>query len=453
MLTFAADLYGMTTFEDFNLPKALRNALADLQLTTPTVIQEKAFSPVLSGKDIIGIAQTGTGKTLAYLLPALKQWTFSKKATPQIAILVPTRELVAQIVEEIEKLSVYMNLVVVGTYGGANIRTQAETISQGLDVIVSTPGRFLDLALNGDLVLRDIKKLILDEVDEMLDLGFRTQITQILDILPQRRQNLMFSATLSEEIEALIREYFTDPVKVEAAPPGTPLEKIVQEAIEVPNFHTKINLLEKLLQDPAYTKVLLFADSRKKADLLFENLNERGLEGLGVIHSNKSQNLRFNTVNDFKEGKIRYLIATDLISRGLDISSVSHVINVDVPEEPENYIHRIGRTGRADADGHALSLVSPFEEEHWQQVLDFIKQQVPTSTLTQEITLSEQLISEEMPRDEHKIIQLKLPKREDVGPAFHEKKAKNQKVNVRKDWKKIKMDKYGKPKTRGQKKK
>ncbi|MGV3629697.1 MAG: DEAD/DEAH box helicase [Bacteroidota bacterium] len=445
----------MATFKDFNLSKPLWNALDDLQLVTPTVIQEKSFSPILSGKDVIGIAQTGTGKTLAYLLPTLKQWAFTKKATPQIAILVPTRELVAQIVEEIEKLTPYMNLVVVGTYGGANIRTQAETISRGLDVIVSTPGRFLDLALNGDLVLRDIKKLVLDEVDEMLDLGFRTQITQILDILPQRRQNLMFSATLSEEIEALLNEYFVDPVKVEAAPAGTPLEKISQEAVSVPNFHTKINFLKHLLHEnhEVYTKVLIFVDSRKKADLLHETLEEAGIPGLGVIHSNKSQNLRFNTVNEFKNGAIRYLIATDLISRGLDISEVSHVINFDVPEEAENYIHRIGRTGRADADGHALTFVSPFETKQWESILEFIKQNVAVDQLPENIAVSDVLIPEEMPKTEHKIIQLKLPKREDVGPAFHEKKEKNKKVNVRKDWKKAKMDKYGKPKTRGQKKK
>ena len=437
------------------MSKPLWNALDDLQLVTPTVIQEKSFSPVLSGKDVIGIAQTGTGKTLAYLLPVLKQWAFSKKATPQIAILVPTRELVAQIVEEIEKLTTYMNLIVVGTYGGANIRTQAETISQGLDVIVSTPGRFLDLALNGDLVLRDIKKLVLDEVDEMLDLGFRTQITQILDILPQRRQNLMFSATLSEEIEALIHDYFVEPVKVEAAPAGTPLEKIVQEAISVPNFNTKINLLKQLLEEnrAEYTKVLIFVDSRKKADLLFETLSEAGVPQLGVIHSNKSQNLRFNTVNEFKDGTIRCLIATDLISRGLDISEVSHVINFDVPEEAENYIHRIGRTGRADADGHALTFVSPFESAAWEAIIAFTGKKVKLSNMPESIAVSDVLIPEEMPRTEHKIIQLKLPKRENVGAAFHEKKAKNQKVNVRKNWKKIKMDKYGKPKTRGQKKK
>lgn len=445
----------MTTFKDFNLSKPLWNALDDLQLYTPTVIQEKSFSSILSGKDVIGIAQTGTGKTLAYLLPTLKQWAFSKKATPQIAILVPTRELVAQIVEEIEKLTPYMNLVVVGTFGGANIRTQAETISQGLDIIVSTPGRFLDLALNGDLILRDIKKLVLDEVDEMLDLGFRTQITQILDILPQRRQNLMFSATLSEEIEALINTYFIDPLKVEAAPAGTPLEKIVQEAISVPNFHTKINLLKHLLVEnhELYTKVLIFVDSRKKADLLHETLEEMGIPRLGVMHSNKSQNLRFNTVNEFKSGNIRYLIATDLISRGLDISEVSHVINFDVPEEPENYIHRIGRTGRADAEGNALTFVSPFETKQWESILEFIKQDVRVDELPGNIAVSDVLIAEEMPKTEHKVIQLKLPKRENVGAAFHDKKDKNKKVNVRKDWKKAKMDKYGKPKTRGQKKK
>lgn len=443
----------MITFKDLNLSKQLWNALDDQQLTVPTSIQEKSFSPIMSGKDVIGIAQTGTGKTLAYLLPTLRQWTFSKGRNPQIVIVVPTRELVAQIVKEIEKLTTYMNVVVIGTYGGANIRTQAEIISQGIDIIVSTPGRMLDLALNGDLILKDVKKLIIDEVDEMLDLGFRSQLTQILEILPKKKQSLMFSATLSDDIEYFILDFFVDPIKVEAAPAGTPIEKIAQSAIEIPNFHTKIAYLKEQLEtNTEYSKVLIFVDSKKKADLLFEQLSENPNLSLAVIHSNKSQNLRFNTVTDFKNGNIKFLIATDLISRGIDISEVSHVINVDIPEEPENYIHRTGRTGRAEAEGNAISYISPFETEHWKAILEYIKMPVATSKLDENFPVSTILIGEELPKDDMKIIALKLPKRENVGASFHEKKDKNKKVNVRKDWKKMKMDKYGRPITRGQKK-
>lgn len=444
----------MITFKDLNLSKQLWNALDDNNLIYPTSIQEKSFSPIMSGKDVIGIAQTGTGKTLAYLLPTLRQWAFSKKRNPQIVIVVPTRELVVQIVEEIEKLTAYMNVEVIGTYGGANIRTQAETISMGIDIIVSTPGRLLDLALNGYLALKDVKKLVIDEVDEMLDLGFRPQLTQLLEILPPKKQSLMFSATLSDDIEYFILDFFVDPIKVEAAPAGTPIEKIAQTAIEIPNFHTKIAYLKEQIENNTdYTKVLIFVDSKKKADLVFEQLSENPNLSVGVIHSNKSQNLRFNTVTDFKNGNIKFLIATDLISRGIDISEVSHVINLDIPDEPENYIHRTGRTGRAEAEGNAISYISPFEEKHWADILSYIKMDVPTVKLDENFPVSTTLIAEELPRDDMKIIALKLPKRENVGASFHEKKEKNKKVNVRKDWKKIKMDKYGRPITRGQKKK
>lgn len=443
----------MTTFKDLNLSKPLWNALDDLQFTHPTPIQEKSFSSIMSGKDIIGIAQTGTGKTLAYLLPSLRQWNFSKKATPQIAILVPTRELVAQIVEEIEKLTTYMNVVTIGVYGGANIRTQAAEISTGSDIIVATPGRFLDLSLNGDLVLRDIKKLIIDEVDEMLDLGFRPQLTQILDILPPKRQNLLFSATLSEEIDEMIKEYFVSPLRVEATPPGTPVEKIRQEVTFVPNFYTKVACLKYLMKEhqDEWRKVLIFVDSRKKADLLAEILEQDNFD-IGVIHSNKSQNLRFSTVENFKAGNLQFLIATDLISRGLDINEVTQVINLDVPEEAENYIHRIGRTGRAELEGHAITFVSPFEQNHWDAILEYAALRFSVKDMDF-IEIAEKLLPEEQPANPQKIIQLKHESNSEKGAAFHEKKAKNKKVNVRKDWKKIKMDKYGKPKTRGQKRK
>lgn len=442
------------TFSDLNLNKQLLNALADLGFERPTPIQENAFSVVLSGKDVLGIAQTGTGKTLAYLLPSLRQWQFSKTRFPQILIIVPTRELVAQVVEECEKLTTYMNVITVGVYGGANIRTQAETVSQGLDILVATPGRLLDLALRGDLVLKGIKKLIIDEVDETLNLGFRTQLTQILDILPQKKQSLMFSATISEEVEALIYDYFIDPVKIEAARAGTPLKNIEQINYVVPNYNTKLNLLTHLLDtDEQIKKVLIFTSKKKMADDLAEKLEPLYPDAIGVIHSNKSQNNRFATVQRFNNNEISMLIATELVSRGIDIDEVTHVINFDTPDVPENYMHRIGRTGRADKDGIAITFTSEFELDFKKEIEAYMQQEIPTKALPEEVEISTELIAEELPKIDMPNVLVKLPKRENVGPAFHEKKAKNQKVNVRKDWKKIKMDKYGKPKTRGQKKK
>lgn len=443
----------MLTFSELNLNKPLLKALQDADLTHPTTIQEKSFPVIMSGKDLIGIAQTGTGKTLAYLLPILRMWNFSKKRTPQLLVLVPTRELVMQIVEDVEKLSTHMNFVVVGIYGGVNIRTQTEIIANGLDMIVATPGRINDLALNGDLILKDIKKLVIDEIDEMLDLGFRPQISQLLDILPVKKQSLLFSATISEEIEFLLDEYFIDPVKVEAAPSGSPLKNIKEQVYEVSNFNTKLNLLTHLLKNQDFCRSIIFVDSKRHADTIGQTLLDCGIESLGVIHSNKSQNLRFNTVQDFKAGKINYLISTDLISRGIDISELNYVINFDVPEVWENYIHRIGRTGRANALGQAITFVSPFEKHFWENICAYTKSTKETLDFPNEVELSDVLIAEETPVFRMKIPEIKLPKREEAKVAFHEKKAKNKKVNVRKDWKKIKMDKYGKPKTRGQKKK
>ncbi len=443
------------TFRDLNLNKPLLNALDDLGYTTPTTIQGKAFSVVMSGKDMIGIAQTGTGKTLAYLLPALRQWNFSKDRLPQILIIVPTRELVAQIVETVEQLTKYMTLTVVGVYGGANIRTQADQINMGLDVLVATPGRLLDLALRGDLVLKGIKRLIVDEVDEMFDLGFKHQLLNVLDLLPEKKQSLFFSATMNEQVEELIDEYFVNPVKLEAAPAGTPLENIHLTAYSVPNFNTKLNLLEELLATKTeMEKVLVFVSSKSFAMTVYERLLPNFEERLGVIHSNKSQNNRFETVNAFQSGEISILIATDLISRGIDITGVTHVINFDAPDDFENFIHRVGRTGRADRKGEAISFFSPFEstsEKHITEGLGQLK--LDYIALPESLELSNELISEEEPRISMPEPAVKIKKREDVGPAFHEKSAKNSKVNVRKDWKKIKQEKYGRPKKKGQKKK
>lgn len=444
----------MMTFEDLNLNKPLLNALKDLGYTHPTTIQGKVFSTMMSGRDVLGIAQTGTGKTFAYLLPSLRQWNFSKERFPQILILVPTRELVVQVVEEVKKLTTYMNVVTVGVYGGANIRMQEAEIAEGLDVLVATPGRLLDMALKGSLQLKAIKRLIVDEVDEMLNLGFRYQLTSILDILPKKKQNLLFSATLTEEVEMLIDTYFNGPIKVEAAPTGTPLENIEQSAYAVPNFNTKVNLLDKLLADhPDMKKVLVFAGTKSLADMLYEQIEPGFPEQIGVIHSNKSQNNRFGTVKSFKDGTFRVLIATDIIARGLDISEVTHVVNFDMPDVPENYMHRIGRTGRADQKGIAITFITPHETEFQANVEALMNQPIPMRELPEDLEISTELTEFEMPRIVMPNVKLKLPKREEAGPAFHAKKAKNLKVNNKIRLKEKMHAKYGKPKTRGQKKK
>lgn len=441
------------TFDDLNLNTPLLSALDDLGYTNPTTIQHRVFPIVMSGKDVCGIAQTGTGKTFAYLLPCLRQWKFSKDKAPQILIIVPTRELVAQVVDAVKALTPYMSLIVIGVYGGVNINTQKAAVEKGVDVLVATPGRLYDLAMNGAFKTKMIKKLVIDEVDEMLNLGFRTQLKNILDLLPPRRQNLLFSATITDEVEALIDTYFNDPIRVEAAPTGTPLENIIQTGYEVPNFYTKVNLLELLLsEDASMTKVLVFAATKHLADQLYEQLEAKFPGTAGVIHSNKEQNHRFNTVKQFQEGNYRFIIATDIVARGIDIAEVTHVINFDTPEVPENYIHRIGRTGRADKKGIAITFITEKEKTPLSVIENLMKYQVPILPLPEHLVISDVLTEEEKPKIFMKIIQVKAPKKDEVGPAFHEKSAKNSKVNFIVKKKDRMMKKYGKPITRGQKK-
>ncbi len=437
-----------STFADLNLSTPLFNALNDQGITHPTPIQERAFSAMMAGNDVVGIAQTGTGKTIAYLLPCLRLWKFSKDKLPQTLILVPTRELVVQVVEEINKLTTYMNIVAVGVYGGANIRTQKDAIYKGLDILVATPGRLLDLALDGTLKTKTIKRLVIDEVDEMLSLGFRPQLERIFDVLPPKRQNLMFSATLSDEVDALITSYFRTPLRIEAAPTGSPLENINQVAYQVPNHNTKLNLLNHILGLEGMERVLLFAGSRKLADKLYEHLESEFPGEAGVIHSNKAQNTRFRAVENFAEGKQRILIATDILSRGIDITGVSHVLNFDVPDVMENYIHRIGRTGRAESKGDSITFIREKDAEMISQIEEYMNMEIPRKPFPDEVEISDVLIGDELERVNMPGSKVKIKKYE-AGPAFHEKKDKNKKVNIRKTRAQQMREKYNKPRRKG----
>jgi ATP-dependent RNA helicase RhlE len=440
-------------FKDLNLNKRLLNALDDMGYTTPTPIQEHTFSVAMSGADVCGIAQTGTGKTIAYLLPLLNQWKYNKDKDPQILIVVPTRELVTQVVDTVKQLTPYLSLDVKGVYGGVNINTQRLEFQGGCDVLVATPGRLYDLAVVGAFKVKTIKKLVIDEMDEMLNLGFRTQLKNIMDLLPQRRQNLLFSATLIEEVEEILTEFLNDPVRVEAAPAGTPVEGVEQTAYEVPNFYTKVNLLKLLLaEDDSLRKVLVFTASKSLADQLYEELEPTFAGTVGLIHSNKEQNYRFNAVKQFKDGTFRLLIATDIVARGIDIAEVTHVINFDLPAQPESYIHRIGRTGRAEAKGIAISFITEKDAKAREAIEDLMKFPIPASPLPPHLEISSRLTEDETPKVYMKEIEVKLPKKEERGPAFHEKKAKNRKVNVRVSHKDKMMKKYGKPKKRSGKK-
>nr|WP_239000394.1 DEAD/DEAH box helicase [Hyunsoonleella ulvae] len=440
------------TFQDLNLNTPLYNALDDLGFTTPTPIQAEAFSVVASGRDVVGIAQTGTGKTFAYMLPILRNLKFSKQDNPRVLVLVPTRELVVQVVEEIEKLSKYINNRVLGVYGGTNINTQKQAVAQGLDIIVATPGRLYDLAVSRVLQLKSIQKLVIDEVDVMLDLGFRHQLINIFDILPERRQNIMFSATMTQDVDALITDFFRNPERVSIAVSGTPLDNIAQHRYNVPNFYTKLNLLVHLLHnEDTFNKVLVFVAFKRIADRLFEKLDDYFKEELCVIHSNKTQNYRLRSIEQFKEGHNRILIATDVMARGLDIDNVSHVINFDTPDYPENYMHRIGRTGRAEREGKALVFSTEKEQEAINNIEQLMGMKIPVIELPDVVEISTELIEEERPQIRERNNPTKRRDEDAPGPAFHEKKAKNQKENLGGKYRREIAKKYKKPKTRGDK--
>lgn len=440
------------TFQDLNLNTPLYNAIDDLGFKHPTPIQAEAFNIVASGKDVVGIAQTGTGKTFAYMLPVLRHLKYSQQDNPRVLILVPTRELVVQVVDEIEKLSKYINNRILGVYGGTNINTQKQAVAQGQDIIVATPGRLYDLAVSRVLQLKSIQKMIIDEVDVMLDLGFRHQLMNIFDILPERRQNIMFSATMTKDVDDLITDFFINPSKISIAVSGTPLENIKQERYDVPNFYTKVNLLEHLLRnDEEFSRVLIFVAYKKMADRLFDQLEELFYGQTCVIHSNKTQNYRLRSIEAFSNGEHRILVATDIMARGLDIDDITHVINFDTPDYPENYMHRIGRTGRAEKQGHALLFSTEKEQEARERLEALMQMQIDKLTIPENVSISQELIEEERPQIRERNNPTKRSKDDEAGAAFHEKKEKNKKVNLGGSYRREMSKKYKKPKTRGDK--
>lgn len=430
------------TFADFELPNKILDVLADLNLFEPTPIQEKSFKPILSGRDIMGIAQTGTGKTLAYLLPVLKLWKYNKTGNPTVLVLVPTRELVVQVTEVLQKLTENLTTRVIGVYGGKNIKTQKLLFDDGCDILVGTPGRVMDLSIDNAISLKEVQRLIIDEFDEMLNLGFRPQLTHIFEMMKEKRQNILFSATMTEAVDTILQEYFANPVEISLAKSGTPLEKIEQTGYKVENFNTKINLLEHLLKtDGSLSKVLIFANNKKHADLVFTKINEIFPEDFDVIHSNKSQNYRLKAMRRFEVEEIRGLITTDVMARGLDISNITHVINFEIPEVAEQYIHRIGRTGRADKDGKAISFVTAKEEPAMLEIEMLMNKEITFIDFPTDVKINPKKIASEQEEVKMKNpVQVKL---NDGGGAFHEKKGKNQKINLGGPSKRKAPKKYG----------
>ncbi|MCO6359997.1 DEAD/DEAH box helicase [Roseivirga pacifica] len=410
-------------FEDLKLNRQVLNAIEELGFEEPTEIQQKAIPLARAGHDVLGIAQTGTGKTLAFVTPIVMKLKYAQGTHPRALILAPTRELVIQIHEHFKALAKYTDLRVLATYGGLGPKQQLAALEEGVDAIVSTPGRFLDLYAKGGIFPREIKTMVLDEADKMMDMGFMPQIRNILEVVPVKRQNLLFSATMPEKVIRLTEEFLEFPEKVEVAPQATVIETIEQWLYEVPNFRTKLNLLSNLLKDESLTRVIIFVKTKTNADQIAKFLDRKHEGGVRVIHANKGQNTRINAMSEFKEGDVRMLVSTDVTARGMDVSMVSHVINFDVPLIYEDYVHRIGRTGRAKNEGVAITFANELEMHHVPKIEAMIQQEIPRLSIPDNVQVEKTPFNEKQEID-RAIDQLKRKANPDFKGAFHEKKRK-----------------------------
>ena len=408
-------------FEDLKLNRQVLNAIEQQGFTKPTEIQQKSIPVSLTGHDVLGIAQTGTGKTLAFLAPLIVKIKYAQGEHPRALVLAPTRELVTQINKHFELLALYTDLRSVALFGGIGPKEQLAMLEKGVDLIISTPGRFLDLYKKGGVFPRGIKTLILDEADKMMDMGFMPQIRDILELVPRKRQNLLFSATMPDKVVKLTEEFLEFPERIEVAPQATVAKTIDQLLYEVPNFKTKLNLLAYFLADIAFERVIVFVKKRTTADNVSKYIERKGLGTVRVIHANKGQNSRLNAMREFKSGAIRVLVTTDVTARGMDISMVSHVINFDLPLVYEDYVHRIGRTGRAENEGVAITFANELEMRHVPRIEKIIDDKIPLQPIPGSVTI------EKTPFEELQEIRRALDnmrKREDptFKGAFHEKK-------------------------------
>jgi ATP-dependent RNA helicase RhlE len=369
----------MTTFTELKLSAPLLQALATEGYETPTPIQAQAIPPLLEGRDLLGIAQTGTGKTAAFALPLLQRLTTTdRRAGPRSVralILTPTRELCVQILDSFRTYGRHLRLSRAAVYGGVSQGPQVHNLSRGLDVLVATPGRLLDLMNQGQVRFDSLEAFVLDEADRMLDMGFIVPVKRIVAKLPKERQTLLFSATMPQAVHGLVASLLKEPVRVEVTPVATTAERIAQRV----HFVEKANkrpLLQHLLADKAIARALVFARTKHGANKVAEQLDRAGVR-TDAIHGNKSQNARQKALEDFRNGKVRVLVATDIAARGIDVDGITHVINFDLPNEPESYVHRIGRTARAGNDGIAISFCDAEERTFLRDIEKTIRQQVP----------------------------------------------------------------------------
>lgn len=370
------------SFKDLGLSEALLKAIKEKGYSQPTPIQQKAIPPILEGKDILASAQTGTGKTAGFTLPMLQilnQGSNLRQRPIRALVLTPTRELAAQVLDDVKTYGTFMDIRSLVIFGGVNQNPQVSALRRGVDILVATPGRLLDLHQQGELSLSKIEILVLDEADRMLDMGFLRDIRKIIALIPKRRQNLLFSATFSKEIKQLATSFLHNPVTVEATPENTTAEKVDQLVYRV-DKGSKPTVVVKLISEGNWKQVLIFTRTKHGANRLSEKLVKKGISS-SAIHGNKSQNHRTKTLKGFKEGTIRVLVATDIAARGLDIPLLPHVINFELPNISEDYVHRIGRTGRAGASGQAISLVSQDEIAYLRGIEKLLGQKLQTEII------------------------------------------------------------------------
>jgi ATP-dependent RNA helicase RhlE len=412
----------MKTFEELKISKSLLKALDEVGFTEPTPIQESAIPVINSGMNLVGIAQTGTGKTAAYLLPLLTRLVRSEGKDPRVIVLVPTRELSVQVGEDTKELTGFTTLRHAAIYGGVGWTKHADMIAPGVDILIATPGRLWDLYLAQAVSFRNVRHVVIDEADRMLDMGFMPQLRQLFEVIPHKRQNLLFSATFSEKVEEMAGEFLDHFEKVEVSPSATPALLIKQLVYLTPNYRTKLNLVRHLLSDEEhFNRVILFVKTKETADDVFRIIRRKTEGEKRIMHSNKGQSTRLNAIRDFKEGHIRILISTDMSARGLDVSMISHVINFDIPPRYEDYVHRIGRTARAGNLGTAITLVGPDEEWHLQRIEKLIRMEIPRVAMPAGV-IQETTGFEEQQQQLREIDRQRKIDDPDFKGAFHSKK-------------------------------
>ncbi len=409
------------SFDDFKLNKQLLRAISEQGWGEPTAIQQKAIPLALSGHDLLGIAQTGTGKTAAFVLPILMKVKYAQPKGPFALIFAPTRELALQIEEMSQALATYTDLRIRCIYGGLGPKEQIARLAEGVDILIATPGRFLDLYLKGHIHTKNIKTMVLDEADRMMDMGFMPQIRRILEVIPVKRQNLLFSATMPPVVIELSHEFLDFPEKVEITPQATAVETVSQELYHIPNMRTKIHFLEYLLNEQPLEKAIVFVRKKSTAENIYKYLSRKDHGEIRVIHANKGQNTRINAMNAFKAGEVRVLVTTDVSARGIDVNDVSHVINFDVPLIYEEYVHRIGRTGRARKEGVAITMCTHSEEYHIKNIESLIRETIPVKPLPAGLEIAETPFEEKQDMA-MEIDRQKRRENPDFKGAFHDKK-------------------------------